>query len=107
MKLYTEEQVDELMVLLQKSFLPENLECDGAHCMGCWKDIVRETLKKMVNLTPIELPNDDDICDEAERIADNYSNMKRNHYWGLEEGAKRMAYWLMKNFEQKDNGKYN
>jgi hypothetical protein len=26
--------------------------------------------------------------------------MQRNHYQGLEEGAKRMAYWLMKHFKQ-------
>jgi hypothetical protein len=52
------------------------------------------------NLTPIELPSDDDICDEAESIAHNYFIMQKNHYQGLEEGAKRMAYWLMKNFKQ-------
>ena len=102
MKLYTQEQVNELMVLLQQSFLPENIECDGAHCMGCWKDVVRETLKKMANLNPIELPSDDEICDEAESISHNYFVMQRNHYQGLEEGAKRMAYWLMKNFKQQN-----
>lgn len=64
MKLYTEEQVNELMVQLQKAFLPENSECDGAFCMGCWKDIVRETLKSMTNLTPIELPSDEEISEK-------------------------------------------
>jgi hypothetical protein len=104
MKLYTEEQINELMIQLQKAFLPENRECDGAFCMGCWKDVVRETLKSMTNLTPIELPSDDDICDEAESVAHNYFVMQRNHYQGLEEGAKRMAYWLMKHLKQQDNG---
>lgn len=52
------------------------------------------------SLTPIELPSDDEICDEAESIAHNYFVMQRNHYQGLEEGAKRMAYWLMKHFKQ-------
>lgn len=104
MKLYTEEQVNELMVQLQKAFLPENIECDGISCMGCWKDVVRETLKSMANLTPIELPSDDDICDEAESIAHNYFVMQMGHYQGLEEGAKRMAYWLMKKFKPQDNG---
>ena len=61
MKLYTEEQVNELMIQLQKAFLPENRECDGEYCMGCWKDVVRETLKSMTNLTPIELPSDEEI----------------------------------------------
>lgn len=102
MKLYTQEQVNEIMAYLQKATLPENIECDGAHCMGCWKDVVRETLKKMANLSPIELPSDDEICDEAESIAHNYFVMQRNHYQGLEEGAKRMAYWLIKNFKQQE-----
>lgn len=106
MKLYTQEQVNELMVLLQQSFLPENIECDGAHCMGCWKDVVRETLKKMINLTPIELPSDDEICDEAEKIAHNYFVMQRNHYQGLDEGSKRMAYWFMKHFKRQGNGQH-
>jgi hypothetical protein len=52
------------------------------------------------NLTPIELPSDDEICDEAESIAHNYFVMQMNHYQGLEEGAKRMAYWLMKHFKK-------
>lgn len=104
MKLYTEEQINELMIQLQKAFLPENRECDGAYCMGCWKDVVRETLKSMTNLTPIELPSDDDICDEAESIARIYYSKDRSHHLGLEEGAKRMAYWLMKHFKQQDNG---
>jgi hypothetical protein len=63
MKLYTEEQVNELMVQLQKAFLPENI-CDGPYCMGCWKDVVRETLKSMVNLTPIEIPSDEEISEK-------------------------------------------
>lgn len=55
------------------------------------------------SLTPIELPSDDEICDEAESIAHNYFVMQRNHYQGLEEGAKRMAYWLMKHFKQQQS----
>lgn len=68
MKLYTEEQINELMIQLQKAFLPENRECDGGYCMGCWKDVVRETLKSMTNLTPIELPSDDEIKQKVELI---------------------------------------
>jgi hypothetical protein len=89
MKLYTEEQVRELV---RKTYCGDFYDNDTPD------DLVNE-------LTPIELPSDDDICDEAESIAHNYFVMQRNHYQGLEEGAKRMAYWLMKNFEQKDNGK--
>lgn len=32
---------------LNQAFLPENVECDGAFCMGCWKDIVREAIKML------------------------------------------------------------
>jgi hypothetical protein len=76
MKLYTEEQL--------KEFFKE-------HYFFMERDLD--------NLTPIELPCDDDICDEAESIAHNYFVMQRNHYQGLDEGAKRMAYWLMKKFK--------
>ena len=86
MKLYTEEQVKHAMI---EARISPWLKTDFL----------------LQDYTPIELPSDDDICDEAESIAHNYFVMQRNHYQGLEEGAKRMAYWLMKNFEQKDNGK--
>lgn len=84
MKLYTEEQ---LRLLLDLAKLKINGE-----------GYSKETLLEQV--APIELPSDDDICDEAESIAHNYFVMQRNHYQGLEEGAKRMAYWLMKNFKK-------
>ncbi len=80
MKLYTEFEVRSLLNDLMM------LECS-----------VDEAID---SLTPIELPSDDEICDEAESIAHNYFVMQRNHYQGLEEGAKRMAYWLMKNFKK-------
>jgi hypothetical protein len=86
MKLYTEEQM--LQAILD-SFLSE------------YPTNANDILSK---LTPIILPSDDDICDEAESIAHNYFVMQRNHYQGLEEGAKRMAYWLMKHFKQQENG---
>lgn len=85
MILYTEEQV---IKVVNKAF---------------WQDIdnANDAKELMSGLTPIELPSDDEICDEAESIAHNYFVMQRNHYQGLEEGAKRMAYWLMKKFKQK------
>ena len=95
MKLYTQEQVNELMVLLQQSFLPENIECDGAYCMGCWKDVVRETLKKMINLTPIELPSDEEI---EENSMEFYDNNGADYYF--EKGA----YWVIEQIKQEDNG---
>lgn len=30
---------------LNTAFLPQNLECDGAYCTGCWKDVIRESIK--------------------------------------------------------------
>ena len=32
---------------LNEAFLPENIECDGGACMGCWKDKVREAIKML------------------------------------------------------------
>jgi hypothetical protein len=84
MKLYTEEQIKEAML---DARISPSLKID--FLLG--------------DYNPIELPSDDDICDEAESIAHNYFVMQRNHYQGLEEGAKRMAYWLIKNIKQQDN----
>ena len=107
MKLYTQEQVNEIMVLLQQSFLPENIECDGAYCMGCWKDVVRETLKKMVNLTPIELPSYEEAAERLYPIKntgsmfmpnlDDVNNIYKKE--GFMEGAK----WVINHIKQQDN----
>jgi hypothetical protein len=89
MKLYTQKQVNEIMVLLQQSFLPENIECDGAYCMGCWKDVVRETLKKMVNLTPIELPSYEEI-------------EKESNEWWCSIAWKFGAKWVINHIKQQE-----
>ena len=88
MKLYTEEQV---IKVVNKAF---------------WQDIdnAKDATELISKLKPIELPCDDEICDEAESIAHNYFVMQRNHYQGLEEGAKRMAYWLIEKITHKENG---
>jgi hypothetical protein len=94
MKLYTEEQ------------LLNSMQSVRYYVNHYSENVVDKIIDNHVKeLKPIEIPSDDDICDEAESIAHNYFVMQRNHYEGLEEGAKRMAYWLMKNFEQKDNEK--
>jgi hypothetical protein len=95
MKLYTEEQVKGILIRhINYSTL---ISLDEKDLEGAMENSVIEILNEM---TSIELPSDDEICDEAESIAHNYFVMQRNHYQGLEEGAKRMAYWLMKHFKQ-------
>lgn len=37
--------------ILNESFLPENQQCDGGCCMGCWKDKVREAIKIIESLS--------------------------------------------------------
>lgn len=37
----------ELIAELEKCFTEGRSECDGPHCMGCWKDVVRATIKKL------------------------------------------------------------
>lgn len=32
---------------IKKALLPENIECDGGCCTGCYKDILREYLKSL------------------------------------------------------------
>jgi hypothetical protein len=92
MKLYTEEQ------------LLNSMQSVRYYVNHYGENVVDKIIDNHVkSLTPIELPSDDDICDEAESIAHNYFVMQRNHYQGLEEGAKRMAYWLIKNIKQQDN----
>ena len=91
MKLYTEDQVFNLFENFQLH-LPFHYEL---------------LLKEHINsLTPIELPSDEDICNKAEEIAHNYFDMHNtNHYQGLEEGAKRMAKWMLEQIKEQADGK--
>lgn len=82
MKLYTEEQVKRAI----------DIADDNADLLE-----YNEILSK---LTPIELPSDEEIDAIANDIGHNYFVMQRNHYEGLIEGSKRMAYLLMKHFKQ-------
>lgn len=34
-------ELSEIRSAIDKALLPENIECDGAHCHGCYKDILR------------------------------------------------------------------
>lgn len=81
MKLYTEQEVKKAM------FIYHN---------GLSIDYV------MSKLTSIELPSDEEIDAIANDIGHNYFVMQRNHYEGLIEGSRRMAYWFMKRFKQED-----
>ena len=40
-------RVKEKVSELNKCFEKGNQECDGAHCQGCWKDIVRSVIKSL------------------------------------------------------------
>ena len=80
MKLYTEEQVIEIIKELEKAFLPQNIECDGKCCTGCWKDNVRKTLAMLKNSTSIELPSDEEINDYANDNVESIS-FKRGAKW--------------------------
>ena len=88
MKLYTKEM-----------FLEASKECEVSM-------IDAEHIMKYIDeyVTPIELPSDDEVCNKAESIAHNYFVMQRNHYQGLEEGAKRMAYWLIEQIKKQADG---
>ena len=37
-------ELEEMRGAIKKSLKPENIECDGAHCQGCYKDILRPYL---------------------------------------------------------------
>lgn len=41
--------VKEVVGRLNEAFLPQNVECDGGACMGCWKDVVRDAIKMINN----------------------------------------------------------
>lgn len=86
MKLYTEEQVKNM------------LDSIGTLTEGGVDYYTSE-------MTPIELPSDEEIYAIANDIGHNYFVMQRNHYEGLIEGSSRMAYWFMNRFKQQYNGK--
>ena len=43
-------RVKEKVSELNKCFEKGNQECDGAHCQGCWKDIVRSVIKSLTKI---------------------------------------------------------
>lgn len=42
----------EVVSKLKEAFLDKNLECNGAGCIGCWKDVVREAIKMLEQFSP-------------------------------------------------------
>ena len=89
MKLYTEDEVKRIIkIAFWQDFENDNTE----------EDIIDKAHS-------INLPSDEEIYDEVASIAHNYFVMQMSHYEGLQEGANRMAYWLMKKIKQQDNGK--
>lgn len=53
----------------------------------------------------IKLPSDEEIEARIKYIAHNYFDMHNtNHYQGLEEGAKRMAEWMLEQIKQQADG---
>lgn len=77
MKLYTEEQVK---YAIQVAFDVE------PPCKV--KDILRD-------LTPIELPTDEEVEAHSYIIADHFENPNDTNYNGLRLGAVRMSWWIM------------
>ena len=90
MKLYTEEQVRDAIKMADK-----------------YRHVSSSEEAEIISiLEPIELLSDDEVCNKAEEIAHNYFDMHNtNHYQGLEEGAKRMAKWVIEQIKQQANGK--
>ena len=68
----TNEQKQQLRDKLNEAFLPQNVECDGGACMGCWKDVVRAAIK-MIDCSPIQ-----EKLDEKESSAEEVANK-----WGV------------------------
>jgi hypothetical protein len=40
-----QDRINALEEGVRKALLPENIECDGMMCQGCYKDILRELIK--------------------------------------------------------------
>jgi flagellar motility protein MotE (MotC chaperone) len=55
--------MEKVIQLLNEAFLPENIECDGGSCMGCWKDKVREAIK-LLSLPSINEVSKEQIIEE-------------------------------------------
>jgi hypothetical protein len=79
MKLYTEDEVRRIIKI------------------AFWQDFENGSTEEdiIAKAHSINLPSDEEIYDEVASIC---------HYEGLQEGANRMAYWLMKKIKQQING---
>ena len=81
MKLYTEEQV--LKAIHKAMYL--------GHC-------------NLEDLTPIELPSDEEIVIQSKYIAYKYFEKHHaSHCQGLEEGSLRMACWMLNKIQGGNN----
>lgn len=49
---------------LNEAFSPKNIECDGAFCTGCWKDVVREAIRMVEEINILEKKQEEKIVNE-------------------------------------------
>lgn len=72
----------ELINDLESCFKNGSDECDGAFCMGCWKDIVRDVIKKL-SAIPSELEQEDSISDKIIDLHDNHGYFQGDDWRAL------------------------
>ena len=58
---------------LKECMYPQNIECDGVACQGCWKDIVREAMEMLEQLR-YSLPTQSGLNTvDVEKLADEFA----------------------------------
>ena len=94
MRLYTEEQIKQAIELARVNSF-------GSDFMRWITNSESDIIDK---LTPIELPSDEEIEEEAESISKGYKALglyNEDYYEGFTEGVK----WVINRIKQQDNGK--
>ena len=74
-------QTKQIIIILNEAFLPQNVQCDGAHCQGCWKDKIRQAIKileeneKQNRQVNIDLSHSRNKCEQLKHDKDKFMSV--------------------------------
>jgi hypothetical protein len=89
--------VESIINKLNEAFLPENLECDGGICVGCWKDVINEAIELIKQYDSKTSPLLEEIAklkEEKESIEENRNFYQAEIYSLIPNGIKTNEHAL-------------
>lgn len=100
------EQRKKIIDKLNETFLPENQECDGAACMGCWKDVIRRAIKMIEETNCLQKQESDAVewlLNEYKKDQLPDADSPFHHEAEIAAGFKSFIIWLRHKESQQVN----